>query len=134
MIVLGLVMLNTMKSSLHMVSLTSTMILGDGFRKIVIKPEPAGDLKWARGSYLSSQGKIESDWKLENNRFTLKLTVPVNTSATVYIPGESIDSILEGERQASRSDQVSYQRKERDRYVFTVGSGSYQFTSQYHSQ
>jgi alpha-L-rhamnosidase len=106
---------------------------GPGFRKILIKPEPVGDLKWARGSYLSSQGKIESNWKLENSRFTLKLTVPVNTSATVYIPGESIDSILEGESAASRSDQVSYLRKERDRYVFTVGSGSYKFTSKYHS-
>ena len=29
-----------------------------GFEKIIIKPQPAGDLSWAKGSYHSVKGKI----------------------------------------------------------------------------
>lgn len=34
-----------------------------GFEKIIIKPQPAGDLIWAKGSYHSVRGQIISDWK-----------------------------------------------------------------------
>ena len=48
-----------------------------GFKKIIIKPQPAGDLTWAKGSYASISGTIVSDWKIENNTFTLKASIPL---------------------------------------------------------
>ena len=60
-----------------------------GFRKIIIKPQPAGDLTWAKGSYTSASGIISSAWKIENDTFKLEVNIPPNATATVYIPGKA---------------------------------------------
>ncbi len=58
-----------------------------GFRRIVIKPRPAGDLRWARATYDSPHGTIESRWRLgQDGAFNLHVTVPPNTTALVYLP------------------------------------------------
>ena len=56
-----------------------------GFKKSVIKPQPAGDLTWAKGSYRSVMGTITSDWKKSGDRFELKVSIPPNTTAEVWI-------------------------------------------------
>jgi alpha-L-rhamnosidase len=104
---------------------------GPGFKKIIIKPEVAGDLTWAKASYRSVHGKISSDWRREKGKFILNIEVPVNTSATVYIPADGLDSILEGKQPAAQSTHISYLKKDRNKYVFEVGSGTYQFISNY---
>lgn len=57
-----------------------------GFKKIRIKPQPAADLTWAKGSYRSIYGLITSDWKIENGTFTLSVEIPANTSAVICLP------------------------------------------------
>ena len=104
---------------------------GPGFKKIIIKPEAAGDLTWAKASYRSIHGKISSDWRREKGKFILNIEVPVNTSATVYIPADGLDSILEGKQPVAQSTNISYLKKDRNKYVFEVGSGTYQFVSNY---
>jgi len=104
---------------------------GPGFKKIIIKPEVAGDLTWAKASYRSIHGKISSAWRRENGKFILNIEVPVNTSATVYIPADGLDSILEGSLPAAKCPHISFMKKDRNKYVFEVGSGTYQFISNY---
>ena len=104
---------------------------GPGFKKIIIKPDVAGDLTWAKASYRSIHGKISSDWRRDKGKFILNIEVPVNTSATVYIPADGLDSILEGKQPAAQSTHISYLKKDRNKYVFEVGSGTYQFISNY---
>ena len=58
-----------------------------GFRHFEIRPQPGGGLTWARGEYQSIRGRIVSDWKIENRVLRLRVAVPPNTSATVYMPG-----------------------------------------------
>jgi alpha-L-rhamnosidase len=98
-----------------------------GFEKILIKPQPAGDLMWAKGSYESIKGKIGSDWKIEGNKFSIKVSIPVNTKAEVWIPCKAGDPIKEnGLPIASAMKLVGY----KDGYaVFEVGSGLYSFQS-----
>lgn len=62
--------------------------------KIIIKPQPA-ELTWAKGSYESVQGIISSDWKKEGSAFTLKVTIPVNTTAEIWIPAKENAQITE---------------------------------------
>jgi alpha-L-rhamnosidase len=38
-----------------------------GFKKIVIAPQPVGDVTWAKASYNSIRGKIVSDWKRQHD-------------------------------------------------------------------
>ncbi len=58
-----------------------------GYEKIVIRPQPGGGLTWARSSFDSMRGRIESGWKIHDGAFELRVTVPANTTARVYVPG-----------------------------------------------
>lgn len=61
-----------------------------GFRHIILKPTPVGDLTWASYSTQTSYGKLKVFWKLSSNgKFTLKVTVPKSTRATVSMPDGS---------------------------------------------
>jgi alpha-L-rhamnosidase len=58
-----------------------------GFSHIIIQPRPGGTLTHAAASYDSIHGKIATDWSLENGKFSLKVTIPLNATATVVLPG-----------------------------------------------
>lgn len=57
------------------------------YKNIVIKPQPVGDITFAKATYQSVYGEVVSDWKIENGNFILLVTIPANTTATVYLPG-----------------------------------------------
>lgn len=57
-----------------------------GYRHFRIQPEPDERIPFVRGEYESLYGKIVSSWKLEEGRFTLQVTIPVNTTATILLP------------------------------------------------
>lgn len=57
-----------------------------GFRKILIHPRPGGGLTWAKGRLDSPYGVIASEWKLTGSRFSLKVTIPPNTTAIIRLP------------------------------------------------
>jgi len=57
--------------------------------RIDIKPQPVGDLTYARASYQSPYGTINSGWKRSGKSFTLDVTIPANTTATIYLPSNS---------------------------------------------
>jgi alpha-L-rhamnosidase len=94
-----------------------------GFGKISIKPQPAGDLTWAKGSYASVRGLITSDWKLEGHTFTLKISVPPNTTAEVWIPSNEKGDVTEN---GAVVNTARYQNGYR---IVEIGSGDYTFSS-----
>jgi len=102
---------------------------GPGYRRIIIQPRPGGGLDYAKASYKSINGKIVSDWKIRGDKFTLNVTIPANTTATVYVPAGDIESVTEGGRPAAKAGYVSLLRMEDDSAVFAVGSGNYRFVS-----
>ena len=59
-----------------------------GYQKFIIAPQPVGDLKYVKASYETLYGTINVNWTCENGTFTLNVSVPVNTIAVVYLPGE----------------------------------------------
>jgi hypothetical protein len=99
-----------------------------GFKKIVIHPQPVGDVTWVKASYDSLRGKIVTEWKRAGGKFILKVTIPANTTATVFIPAKSAEKVFESGQPAAQSDGVKLLRQEDDRAVFETGSGSYEFT------
>jgi len=123
---------------------------GVGFKKIIMKPEvPAlrslavpsetpsegrgeggGEgITWAKGHYDSIMGRIASDWTLDGNQFTWKITVPPNTTATVYVPVGAAAEVTESGETASQATCVRFLHMEDGCAVFEVGSGSYEFAS-----
>jgi len=98
-----------------------------GFRKLVIKPALVSGLEWAKGHYDSVQGRISVEWKKKGSRLTMDVTIPANTTATVYVPAKDVASVTESGNPASQSEGVKFLRMEQDRAVLEVASGSYEF-------
>lgn len=103
---------------------------GPAYKRIAIRPTPGGRLSWAKTSYDSIQGKIATAWKLDGNRLKLDVTIPANTTATVYIPTANAAGILEGKKPASQAEGVRLIGMQDGVVAFEVGSGTYRFTSQ----
>jgi len=51
-----------------------------GYRRIVVRPRPGGELSWARTSYESVYGQVATSWKHEGSEFAIDVTVPANTT------------------------------------------------------
>lgn len=100
-----------------------------GFNEIVIKPQPVGHITWAEASYWSIRGVIRSHWSLQNGRFDLRVTVPPNTTATIYVPATDPASITEGGHPAGSARGVRFIKMDRGDAVYAVGSGTYAFIS-----
>ena len=60
-----------------------------GMKHIIIKPEIVGDMTFVKASTQTQFGKVVVDWKLEGGKFILHLTLPLNTTADVYLPGNN---------------------------------------------
>ncbi len=102
-----------------------------GFTQIEIKPQPAGDLTWAKGHYDAMVGRIVSDWKIEGRNFYLDVSIPANTKATIYIPSKSKGKILESGRDALNAKGLIFKEFKDGYAVFSATSGRYSFVSEY---
>jgi alpha-L-rhamnosidase len=100
-----------------------------GFKHIIMRPEPVGDLRFVKASHRSPYGLIVSDWQKQGGAFRWNMTVPVNTTATVYVPATSAESITENGKPMSQARGVKLVKMESGRVVCSVGSGSYCFES-----
>jgi alpha-L-rhamnosidase len=60
-----------------------------GFKKIVIRPYPVKGLDSVSASHESPYGRIASKWVRRNGGIEMEVTIPPNTTATVYVPGKS---------------------------------------------
>jgi len=59
-----------------------------GYQKIIIKPEITENLDFVRASVNSMYGKIASCWKRNDKQIVVTVTIPPNTTATVFVPGK----------------------------------------------
>lgn len=127
---------------------------GVGYKKIVIKPHPFArlikgseedasgigftnlkggtaegkTLSSASASLLTSYGKLASSWKIENGSLVFDVTIPCNTTATVYVPGEQ-DQVNEGGMALNEVKSIKIKGTESGYVVVELGSGQYRFTA-----
>lgn len=100
-----------------------------GFKHSIIKPYPVKSLQFVNATYPSLYGDVESKWKWENDDFILTVTVPPNTSATVYVPSKNQDNVTEGGKSAFHYPFIQFVKMEGQNAVFEVQSGKYKFVS-----
>jgi len=100
------------------------------YEHFVIRPYPGGGLKWARGSYDSIRGRIESSWSVAGGKLRIDVRIPANTTATVYVPAKGVANVLESGMAASQARGVRFSRLEGESVVFEVQSGRYRFEIQ----
>ncbi len=61
-------------------------MLKPAYKHILIAPKPGGNINQACGKLQTMYGEIISDWKIENDKFTINIVIPANTIATVVLP------------------------------------------------
>lgn len=70
---------------------------------------------------ISVYGTIISDWSgTPNGPFSLKVTIPANTMAKVFLP-------MVGKTHVTQDGHPVHVQKQSDSYVIQVGSGAYEF-------
>lgn len=99
------------------------------FKKIIIKPAVVGDLTWVNARHESAYGTIACQWKREANALSLCITIPPNTTATVFVPTKDAGAVTESGVAAARAEGVTFVRTEDGNAVFAVQSGRYYFAS-----
>lgn len=100
-----------------------------GYKTIRMKPEVGHGVTWAKGHYDSVLGRIASDWRLEEDSFRWSVTVPANTSATLYFPNLKYMGMTESDRSLSETPGVEFLGEEAGRKMLRVGSGHYDFVA-----
>jgi len=100
-----------------------------GFKHIIMRPQPVGDLKFVKATHRSPYGLITSEWHRQDGKFDWRITVPPNATATVYVPAKNADDVMEDGKLAGKAGAVEFLRVENGRAVFQVGSGAFHFIS-----
>jgi alpha-L-rhamnosidase len=95
-----------------------------GFKHILFKPvpDPERRITYVKGSYESLYGTILCGWELEVDSFTCRISVPANTSATLYMPARS-------ESEVHSEEGLKPVEFGGGRAVYQVKSGHYTFVS-----
>jgi alpha-L-rhamnosidase len=100
-----------------------------GFKHFLLRPGIVKSVKWVKCSYQSPYGKIVSNWKCEGDKLTLDVTIPPNTTATVYVPTKDAAAVTEGGNAIDKVEGVKFLRMENGAAVYVVASGTYHFQS-----
>ena len=100
-----------------------------GYKHIIMRPRPGGDLTSALAELRSMYGLIRSAWSLDAERGMLdwRITIPANTTATVYVPVTDVAWVREGDIPAADAPGVRFLRREAAAEVYEVASGEYYF-------
>lgn len=107
-----------------------------GFKHIIMKPHPVGDLKFVKATHRSPYGLISSDWRKSGDwqrneeKFEWNIEVPANTTATVYVPAMRKKNVTESGDSLGQARGVKLLRGEGDRIVLQLGSGKYKLLSE----
>ena len=102
-----------------------------GFDKIIIRPQIISNVNWANTDYNSIHGKIVSEWKRDDTSFNLHITIPVNTTAKIYLPAQDLSTVKEGNMDISTIKAIEFIKMENGNAVFMIGSGDYSFESEF---
>lgn len=102
-----------------------------GFKHIIINPSIVGDLAYVSAYHDSMYGRIKSNWKREDGKLTMNISIPVNTTATIHVPSERGSEIRESGQPANKVKGVKYLGETNGKAIFQVGSGDYMFESNY---
>ncbi|PHN01100.1 family 78 glycoside hydrolase catalytic domain [Flavilitoribacter nigricans] len=101
-----------------------------GFKHFILQPtpDPTGKMKFAEGYYDSMYGTIRSAWSQEGKTWTYTVSVPGNTTATLYLPAASAKKVREQGKKLKKAKGIEVKGLQGDRLEMTLASGTYEFT------
>lgn len=100
-----------------------------GFKHSLIKPALVGDVTWVKAHHDSIHGRIVSNWRRAGDQLTMDVTIPANTTATVFVPAKTAASVTESGGAAAAAPGVKFLSFNSGVAAYEVGGGNYRFQS-----
>lgn len=100
---------------------------GPGYKKIIIAPEPGGNLTYASGSLQTLYGLINVNWAIEGNVFKIDVVIPANTTAVIMLPDAASAKISESGLAIAKAKGITQVTTEGKNLKLIAGSGNYHF-------
>lgn len=98
-----------------------------GFKRIVIRPGLVEEIDWVEASYVSIHGKIVSRWERTDGVLRMEITIPPNTTASVYLPADEGAAITESGIALEAAPGVTVRDYENGRMPVDTEPGRYRF-------
>lgn len=109
-----------------------------GFKHIILAPNTDNRVELKHGqervtnadaNFWSGYGSVRGQWTSDGKGYvTYNVTVPANTTATVYLPCSEGTEVTEGGVRADEAEGVTFVKYENGKAVYNIGSGSYSFS------
>ena len=100
-----------------------------GFKHTMIKPYPVSSLSYASTTYPSMYGEIKTRWEFIGTDYNLTVSIPANTSATVFLLAQDSESVTENGQSIKNNKDIKYLKAEGSNVLYKIGSGTYHFVS-----
>jgi len=91
-----------------------------GFEHILIRPFIPESLAHVRASTQTVRGRVAVEWTKKNGSLELKVTIPANSTAAVYVPATS-------PKRVQSTPALAPARFEKGAAIYEIGSGDYEF-------
>jgi alpha-L-rhamnosidase len=107
-----------------------------GYRRVLIRPQPVGDLKTVTASERTVRGTVSVDWTKGTTSFDLKVTIPAGMEANIAIPKLGLTGIKitedgtivwQADAYVAGIRGLTGAQADTDSIVLHTGSGSYHF-------
>jgi hypothetical protein len=97
------------------------------YKNLILAPEPILGLDKGNVSFNSPYGKVYCEWDHQYSFRVFTFQIPVNTTATVYLPTPPNKTIMESNSLLSMRREIKPLGYMNGRQVFKLGSGKYKF-------
>jgi alpha-L-rhamnosidase len=77
-----------------------------GFKHIIMRPLPIGDLTFVKAWHRSPYGLIRSEWHRQGNEFDWHIEIPANSTATIYLPTSHAESTTDDNQTLDKAPGV----------------------------
>ena len=92
---------NTAESALGPSTVGGLAPLEAGYRRILVAPQPGGDLEWAETSLDTPHGTVSVRWDLDDGELRIAVTVPEGAEAVLRLPGADDEGVGPGRHHRS---------------------------------
>ena len=97
-----------------------------GFKHIILRPNPVEGLTWVNCSHHSMYGKIVLNWIAQKDKLRIKVEVPVNCRAILYIPHNYSKDVRGWGRSDKSNFGICILKDKRNNVVCEIQSGAYE--------
>jgi alpha-L-rhamnosidase len=98
-----------------------------GYRELRIEPHIGGNFTQLEARLKTNYGEAVSGWKINEQMLAFDISIPVNSTALIYLPAAELSAITENGIPVSGHKDLQVLGTENGKTVIRAGSGQYHF-------